>query len=142
MRVGIDLAPLSYGNRTRGTGTYAENLVGALAACDTVNEYILLTVHGTQPYRLPLELPRNFSIAGLPAPRLGRAAALISHQIVLPLRASALHLDLLHALAVPFNPSMPGVSIWQRVPTIVTLFDVMPLRLGPSLLKHTRYRRF
>lgn len=142
MRVGIDLSPLNYGNRTRGIGTYAENLVAALATSDTTNEYFLFQTRGTASYELPFPLPQNFRRVSLAAPPLGRATPLFSHQITLPLRAGALHLDLYHAIGVPFNPSMPGVPYWQRVPTVVTIFDLMPLRMGDLLLPHTRYRRF
>lgn len=143
MRVGIDLSPLFYGlNRTRGIGIYAENLAAALAANDTTNEYVLLMTRGTHPYHLPFFLPSNFSLAPIPAPPLGRVTPFVSHQIVLPLRAHALKLDVLHMLQAPYNPSLPGVSFWQRVPTIVTVFDIMPLQMGDTLLKYRRYRRF
>lgn len=142
MRVGIDLSPLFYGNRARGIGVYAENLAAALAASDTTNKYVLLTTRGTHPYTLPFALPPNFSLAAIPAPALGRAAPIFSHQLVLPLRVRALKLDALHTLQVPYNPSHPAIPFWQRVPHIVTLFDVMPLEMGNALLKHERYRRF
>lgn len=143
MRVGIDLAPLSYGNRARGIGTYAENLVMALAALDATNEYVLLTVPGTHgAYAPPFPLPPNFSLVTLSSPSLGRATALLSHQLVLPVRVRALGLDVLHTLAVPFNPSHPGVAFWQRVPTVVTCHDLLPLHMGDALLVHARYQRF
>lgn len=142
MRVGIDLSPLFYGNRTRGIGVYAENLVAALAAQDSTNDYVLLTTRGTHAYALPFALPSNFSLAPLNGPSFGRVTPLVSHQILLPLRVRALKLDLLHTLQAPYNPSLPAVSFWQRVPTVVTLFDIMPLHMGNALLKHTRYRRF
>lgn len=143
MRVGIDLSPLFFGlNRTRGIGTYAENLAAALAATDTTNEYVLLTTRGTHPYTLPFALPRNFSLAAIPALSLGRLTPLVSHQLILPFRLSSLKLDVLHTLQAPYNPSLPGVSFWQRVPTIATLFDIMPLHMGNRILKYGRYRRF
>lgn len=142
MRVGIDLSPLFYGNRTRGIGVYVENLVAALAANDSANDYVLLTTRGTHPYSLPVALPPHFTRIELRAPSLGRATPLISHQVLLPWRARALKLDVLHMTQVPYNPSHPAVPAWQRVPTVVTLFDVMPLEMGDSLLKHARYRRF
>lgn len=143
MRVGIDLAPLFFDlNRTRGIGTYVENLAAALVATDSINEYVLLTTRGTQPYTLPFALPPNFSLAPLDVPPLGRLTPVISHQLLLPLRVRALKLDVLHTLQTPFNPSLPGVAWWQRVPTVVTLFDIMPLHLGAVMLKHARYRRF
>jgi len=142
MRVGIDLSPLAYGNRTRGIGVYAENLVAALAASDSTNEYFLFSMRGAEPYTFPAALPHNFFCVRIPAPLLGRVTPLVSHQIILPLRARALRLDALHSIAVPYNASMPGVPAWQRVPTVVTLFDLLPLRMGEQLLKHARYRRF
>src|SRR5438477_4701648 len=103
MRVGIDLSLLSYGNRARGIGTYAENLIAALAAQDSTNEYVLLRAQGTtDAYTPPFLLPRNFSLVTLTAPQLGRATTLLSHQILLPLQVSALRLDVLHTLGVPF----------------------------------------
>lgn len=142
MRVGIDLSPLAYGNRTRGIGTYAENLVLALAASDTSNRYVLLTMRGPDPYTFPVPLPQNFSVVALPVLPLAKAAPLVTQQMILPLRVRALRLDVLHSVAVPYNASLPGVPAWQRVPTVVTVFDVMPLRMGEVLLKHARYRRF
>lgn len=143
MRVGVDLSPLYYGmNRTRGIGIYAENLAAALAATDTANEYVLFTTRGTHTYTLPFPLPSNFSLVPLSVPPLGRATPLVSHQVVLPLRVGGLKLDVLHMLQAPYNPSLPAVSFWQRVPTIVTIFDIMPLRMGDTLLKFKRYRRF
>ncbi|MCC7163223.1 MAG: glycosyltransferase family 4 protein [Anaerolineae bacterium] len=143
MRVGVDLSPLFYGmNRTRGIGIYVENLAAALAAHDTRNEYVLLTTRGTQPYTLPFPLPSNFSLAPLSVPPLGRATPLVSHQLILPLSVRGLKLDVLHMLQAPYNLSLPAVSFWQRVPTIVTVFDIMPLRLGDALLKFGRYRHF
>jgi glycosyltransferase involved in cell wall biosynthesis len=143
MRVGIDLSPLSYGNRARGIGTYAENLLAALAVQDTTNEYVLLTTSGTSDAYTPsFSLPPNFTLVKLASPRLGRATALVSHQLFLPWQVGGLKLDVLHTLAVPFNPSHPGVAFWQRVPTVVTCHDLMPLHMGDALLKHARYRRF
>lgn len=142
MRVGVDLSPLFYGNHTRGIGTYAENLAAALAASDTTNDYVFLTTRGTHPYTLPFPLPANFSLVSVQAPALGRVTPLLSHQIVLPLRLRAMKLDVLHTLQAPYNPSLPAVSFWQRVPTIVTVFDITPLHMGDALLKHRRYRRF
>ncbi len=121
---------------------YAENLAAALAATDTTNEYVLLTTRGTHSYILPFSLPSNFSTVPLNAPALGRVTPIVSHQLVLPLRIRSLHLDVLHTLQVPYNPSLPAVSFWQRVPTVVTVFDLMPLHMGKALLKHERYRRF
>jgi glycosyltransferase involved in cell wall biosynthesis len=142
MRVGIDLSPLAYGNRTRGIGAYAENLVAALAASDTTNEYVLFTATGNEAYTLPFTRTQNITPIHLSVPPLGRVTPLLSHQLILPLRARALRLDVLHLMAVPFNPSTPAVPAWTRVPTVITLFDVMPLRLGDVLLKHARHRRF
>lgn len=142
MRVGIDLSPLMYGNRTRGIGVYAENLVAALAAGDTTSEYVLFTMRGPHPYTLPFALPSNFSLVNLNVPSVGRATPILSHQILLPLRVRALKLDLLHTLQAPYNPSLPAVPFWQRVPTVVTLFDIMPLHMGDALLRHARYRQF
>ena len=142
MRVGIDLSPLAYGNRTRGIGTYAENLVAALTALDTHNEYVLFTSRGIEPYPLPFAPAPNVKPSALPVPGLGRATPLLSHQIILPFRARALHLDALHLISVPFNPSTPAVPLRAGAPLVITLFDVMPLRLSETLLKNTRHRRF
>lgn len=143
MRIGIDLSPLAYGNRTRGIGTYAENLIAALAAQDSTNEYLLLTASRFDHVSaFSLTLPHNFSSASLSPMNLGLATALVSHQLVLPFFARAQRLDVLHTLDIPFNPSHPGLAYWQRVPNVVTLFDVMPLKMSEVLLKNRRYRRF
>lgn len=142
MRVGIDLSPLAYGNRMRGIGTYAENLVKALTANETTDEYILFLSRGIEPYPSPFASASNVRPVQLPVPALGRATPLVSHQLILPLQARALHLDVLHLIAVPYNPSTPGIPLRAGVPTVITLFDVMPLRLSETLLKAARHRRF
>jgi glycosyltransferase involved in cell wall biosynthesis len=142
MRVGIDLSPLAYGNRTRGIGTYAENLVSALSECDTKTEYVLITTRGPEPYQFRHSLPQTFAKRKLRVPPLGRGTPLFSHQVLLPLYARALGLDLLHCLAVPYNPSMPGVPYWHSVRTVITVFDLMPLLMGETILRHARYRRY
>ncbi len=142
MRVGIDLAPLAYGNRTRGIGVYAENLGMALLNGDPATEYIFFTSRGPEPYTIPFALAQNAKQVKIPVPALGRLTPLVSHQLILPLYARALHLDVLHLIAVPYNPSTPAVPARTGVPTVITLFDVMPLRMGTLMLKHARYRRF
>lgn len=141
MRIGIDLSPLSYGNRQRGIGVYAENLVRALARCDTNTAYTLFSLTGPEPYELPFPLPSNFSLVRLPSPPLGRARPLLSHQLFLPFVARARQLDALHLVAVPYNPSSPAVPYWHSVPLVVTLFDLTPLHLRSSILR-PRYARF
>ena len=142
MRVGIDLSPLAYGNRTRGIGVYAENLAAALLAQDATNEYMLLTSRGPEEYVIPFPLAQNAKHISIAAPALGRATPLASHQMLLPLYARRLRLDVLHVPAISFNPSMPGMALWQTVPTVVTCHDLMPLHPELALLSHARYRRF
>ncbi|GIL14907.1 MAG: glycosyl transferase family 1 [Chloroflexota bacterium] len=142
MRIGIDFSPLAYGNRTRGIGAYAENLVAALLAQDATTEYFLFTTRGIEAYELPFARAPNAHPVRLPVPPMGRATPLVSHQLILPLRARALHLDALHLIAVPYNPSTPAVPLRAGAPTVITLFDVMPLRLSETLLKNPRHRRF
>ncbi len=142
MRVGIDLSPLAYGSRTRGIGVYAENLVAALMARAGADEYVVFTSRGLEPYVVPFAAAPNLQIVTLPVPSLGRVTPLLSHQLLLPLYARRLGLDVLHVPAIPFNPSLPGIPFVQTVPTVVTCHDLIPLQPDMALLHHARHRRF
>lgn len=127
MRVGIDLGPLAFGSLDRGIGIYAENLITELARISTGTEYRVLLLEGGRQIPWLAQLPANFKPINLPAPRVGRARALLSHQLVLPVWCRRLGLDLLHCIDVPFNPSHPGLPLWSPVPIVVTVCDLTPL---------------
>jgi len=142
MCVGIDLSPLGYGNRVRGVGIYAENLLTALAEIDRTTQYLILITKPVQGIHWLSRLPDNFRQVILPSPKLGRASALISHQVVVPIQARRLGLDVLHCIDMPRNPSHPGIPWWQTVATMVTVHDLTPLVMGSEMLTHVRYRLF
>ena len=75
MRILFDATPLQTGHRARGIGTYTRELLRALLALDSDNDY-LLVVHGgeTELCRdLALSsLPARVALLSLPKPPLGR----------------------------------------------------------------------
>lgn len=141
LRVGIDLCSLAYGNRTRGTGVYAENLVWALSRLETTNTYIVF-VSARDPSECRLNIPENFALIQIPTYRIGKAAPLVSHQWTLPRMCWQLDLDVLHCIGVSHNASIPGVPYWQTVPTVVTVHDLSPLVMGTAILPAWRHRAF
>ena len=139
-RIALDITPLQTGHRFRGVGRYTRHLVAALAALPG-DEIIYLLAH-----RAPLDLPPlpvRFRVRYLPRfARLGRAAALLSHQIALPLLLRRLGVDLFHVLCLSHDPSVPGLPLYAPVPTVVTVHDLLPLHYPTTLLAPWRKRTF
>ncbi|MBI3733164.1 MAG: glycosyltransferase family 4 protein [Chloroflexi bacterium] len=146
LHVGIDLSPLAFGNLMRGIGIYAENLLTALGEIDRSTPYVLFVANSSpfpsQSITWLEELPPNFRQVMIPMPPLGRAAALISHQVTLPAQVARLGLDVLHCIDTPSNPSHAGIPLWQSVPLVVTIHDMIPLILGKQGLLRWRHRLF
>jgi glycosyltransferase involved in cell wall biosynthesis len=139
-RIALDITPLQTGHRFRGVGRYTRHLVAALATLPGDEIVYLLA------YRAPLDLPRlppRFRVRYLPRfARLGRAAALLSHQVALPLLLRRLNVDLFHAPCLSHGPSVPGLPLVSPVPTVVTIHDLLPLHYPATLLAPWRKRAF
>jgi glycosyltransferase involved in cell wall biosynthesis len=139
-RIALDITPLQTGHRFRGVGRYTRHLAAALAASPGDEIVYLLA------YRAPLDLPPlppRFRVRYLPRfARLGRAAALLSHQIALPLLLHRLSIDLFHALCLSHDPSVPGLPLVSPMPTVVTIHDLLPLHYPATLLAPWRKRAF
>ena len=140
LHVGIDVASYGRLNRQRGVGMYIHGLLRGLAEIDRDNVYSLLAYESD--LTLSAGLPSNFHWHYLRPRHRGRASAILSHQIALPLLSRRLAIDVLHCTYVPFNPSHPGPSIWQTVPTVVTLHDLTPLIYRERVLTNRRYRLY
>ena len=137
MKIGIDVTPLEVRGGSHGTGSYLRGLLGGLGRIDPDHEFLLFA------YGEPGVAPsRRFRLVRLPAPALGRARALVSHQLALPLLARRLALDALHIPGVAVNASMPAIPLWQPRPTVVTVHDLIPLRFPAEILPHSRHRIF
>ncbi|PWT92210.1 MAG: hypothetical protein C5B54_03915 [Acidobacteria bacterium] len=142
LRVGIDFSPLTHGNMERGIGVYATNLLEALTEADNTTEYILLANRDIRNFECFENLPVNFRLHELPYPRLGRATFLYTHQFLLGSEVKRLKLDVLHCLSVPMNPSHAQIPWRQTVPTIVTVYDLIPLHMKEQFLREFRHRLF
>jgi glycosyltransferase involved in cell wall biosynthesis len=141
MKIGIDVTPLQIRGGRHGIGSYLRGLLPALDALDASHEYVLFFASGRPAPGLD-GLSDRFHMRRLPAPPLGRASALLSHQLVLPLLARRLRLDLLHVPGVSVNASMPSIPLWPLLPTIVTVHDLTPLRFPAEILPSARHRIF
>jgi glycosyltransferase involved in cell wall biosynthesis len=140
MKIGIDVTPLQIRGGRHGIGAYLRGLLPALSVLGASHEYVLFT--SGQPAPGLDRLSDRFRMRRLPVPPLGRARALLSHQLVLPLLARRLRLDLLHVPGVSVNASMPSIPLWPLVPTIVTVHDLSPLRFPAEILPSARHRIF
>jgi len=136
VKIGIDVTPLGVRGGRHGTGSYLRGLLGGLSRHDGPHELLLFG------YGEPPAPSGRFRWVRLPAPPLGRARALTSHQLALPLLARRLALDALHIPGVSLNASMPAIPLWQPRPTIVTVHDLIPLRFPAELLPRRRQRLF
>ena len=124
LRIGIDVALLQVRGGRHGIGSYLRGLLPALARRRQPHEYRLFAYAG-----VPLDLPPlepTFSVVELPAPRFGRASAMLSHQLALPLLARRHRLSVLHIPHVSVTASVPGIPLWQPVPLVVTVHDLTP----------------
>ena len=140
LRIGIDVALLQVRGGRHGIGSYLRGLLPALARRRQPHEYRLFAYAG-----VPLDLPPlepTFSVVELPARRFGRASAMLSHQLALPLLARRHRLSVLHIPHVSVTASVPGIPLWQPVPLVVTVHDLTPLRFQDVVLPRSRHRAF
>ena len=121
MKIGINTYFFKF--PASGSGQYLLHLLQALAEVDQENEYILL---GTRPIPRETKSHIKFHHMVKPVPGLARHNASIENlmweQFTAPSTALKAGVDLLHVpyFAPPFFP---------RTPIIVTIHDVIPLRL-------------
>ena len=143
MRILFDATPLQTGHRARGIGTYTRELLRALLALDSDNDY-LLVVHGgeTELCRdLALSsLPARVALLSLPKPPLGRFTGFASHQAALPLLLRQQKADLFHVPGFVAAFSVPGIPWRVSQPLVVTLHDFLPLRM-PELFNDKAINR-
>jgi glycosyltransferase involved in cell wall biosynthesis len=108
---------------TSGSGQYLSSLVHALAEVDRQNEYILL---GPHPLPQGSDNSAKFPYGAKPVPGLlagnDNVEKLVWEQYTGPAAAHKAGVDVLHVpyFAPPYFP---------RTPTVVTIHDVIPLRL-------------
>src|SRR5262249_11778864 len=87
-------------------------------------------------------LPAHFRVIALPTPAIGRARALFTHQIALPVLARRARLDVLHVPGVAVTASMPAAPLWASVPVVLTVHDLIPLLFPHAVLPRRRHRLF
>lgn len=118
MKIGINA--LFYKFPATGSGQYLTHLLNALAEIDLQNEYILL---GPQPLE---DLPTRFPYQPKAVPGFARRneniEKLVWEQFTGPAAAHNAGVDILH---VPYF----APPLFPRTPTVVTIHDVIPLRL-------------
>src|SRR6266566_2594542 len=123
MKIGVNALFLQ--TPASGSGQYLIHLLNALAEIDQQNEYILLgaTLQEKPPLRSPWE---RFPYQVSPVPTLARSneniEKLVWEQLTGPRAARKAGVDLLH---VPYF----APPLFPRTPTVVTIHDVIPLRL-------------
>lgn len=119
MKIGINALLLQH--PAVGTGQYTTHLLSALATIDSHNEYLLL---GPRPLPAGAVPPFPYKVSPLPAlaAKNDNIEKVIWEQATGPAAAHRAGVDIFH---VPhFAP-----PLFPRNPTIVTIHDVIPLRL-------------
>jgi glycosyltransferase involved in cell wall biosynthesis len=117
--IGID-ARLYAGSYT-GIGVYTRGLIDGLARLDPGNRYLLFT-------NRDMDAPSgNFTVVRVPG-----AQRIIWTQVLLPLAARGLELDLFHAVA---NHELP---LLLRTPSVLTVHDLIPLLFPATVSRRHR----
>jgi glycosyltransferase involved in cell wall biosynthesis len=119
MKIGINA--LFFQHPATGSGQYMSHLLAALAKVDSRNEYVLL---GSQPVRQQCSTPFPYQVKTVPGfvANNENMAKVVWEQLTGPVAARQAAVDLFH---VPYfaPPLLPCT------PTIITIHDVIPLRL-------------
>src|SRR5450759_883110 len=121
MRIGMNA--LFFRFPSTGSGQYMTHLLNALAEVDGENQYVLLS-----PDDAPLNRANNsrFTYLKTPVPDFARrrvtAEKLVWEQFTAPQAARKARVDLYH---VPYF----APPYFSRVPSVITIHDVIPLRL-------------
>jgi glycosyltransferase involved in cell wall biosynthesis len=119
MKIGINALFFQY--RVSGSAQYMLHLLDALARLDQQNEYILL---GPKPTEQTVEYSFPYQVHPVPdfAARDENIEKVIWEQLIAPNAAHHAAVDLYH---VPYF----APPLFPRTPTVVTIHDVIPLRL-------------
>jgi glycosyltransferase involved in cell wall biosynthesis len=121
MRIGINA--LFFRFLATGSGQYLKHLLNALAEVDSENEYVLLSPDALPPNS---ENKTRFIHLKTPVPAFARRSAslekLVWEQFTAPAAARKAKVDLYH---VPYF----APSYFSRTPSVITIHDVIPLRL-------------
>jgi len=136
MRIG--LSGWFWGDTDVGSGQYVHHLLAHLAAIAPEHEY-LLYLPAAQPHAQQVSAPEGVQVRVVHTPfdrRFENLAKVWYEQVSLPQSASRDHVDVLH---VPYW----GSAMLRRVPTIVTVHDLIPMLLlayrgGPLVRTYTR----
>lgn len=113
----------------RGVGTYVRGLLTGLTE-EGFDDHLGLLVDGREP--LP-QLPRGEFVAFAVRPRYRGRAALVEEAVMMPRKLDRIGPGVYHATSL----SLPARS---RVPTVVTLHDLIPWALGGPALRGERTR--
>ncbi|HEY7413968.1 MAG TPA: glycosyltransferase family 1 protein [Ktedonobacteraceae bacterium] len=118
MKIGIDASFFQF--PATGTGQYMSHLLAALAEVDTKNEYILLGPHSLEIGKTPF--PYQIHPVPAVAARNKNIEKVMWEQAIGPGAAHRVGVDLYH---VPYF----APPLFPRTPIVVTIHDVIPLRL-------------
>lgn len=131
MKIGVNA--LFFQHPASGTGQYMLHLLTALNEIDKHNSYVLF---GPQPVTNVTASPYPYEVQPVPAfaRRSENVQKLLWEQMTAPAAAHKAGIDVFH---VPYfaPPLLP------RVPTVVTIHDVIPLRL-PAYLPNGKVRAY
>ncbi len=121
MKIGINT--LFFQTPASGSGQYLKHLLGALAEIDQHNEYVLLGAKPL-PHNNGRQLSFPYQVSSVPAfaRRNENIEKLVWEQLSGPAAARKAGVDLFH---VPYF----APPLFPRTPTVVTIHDVIPLRL-------------
>ncbi|MBI2798442.1 glycosyltransferase family 4 protein [Candidatus Saccharibacteria bacterium] len=130
MKIGIDLRPLSLGNKYRGIGMYISRLVHQLSAIDHTNDYVLFV--NDKDIIEPLGLDPKFKFTTVIAPNnyMQNIKYLRAFVVKTPkLNISKSNIDVFFQTDVSFRIQAGSI------PVVAVLYDLIPLLYKDKYLK-------
>lgn len=122
MKIGIDIRPLSQGNKYRGIGMYIRRLVHQLSILDHTNEYILFVEDENILKILELDKDFIYSIVITPGSRMQKVKYIRAFAVKSPkLNLPTSNLDVFFQTDVSFRVNAGSV------PVVSVLYDLIPL---------------
>lgn len=136
LRIGFDIRSLHTDGPLWGVGVYAYNLLLNLASLDAENEYFLMH-HARGDAHPGLTWPESFKVTYLKVPGSVKYPNVFRDRLFLRSDLTPFNLDVIH-FTNPMGLSLDFDLGSLNPRTIITMFDLIPLRFSNQIFVHRR----